>query len=106
MKPSRPLTEEEARLAKLLEARPKPDRLAVTPHAEDFAAWCEHPVTRFVAGAFEQSAHAQRDAWTEMSWRAGQLDPIKHAELRARADAYMAFLETGLERYVELTKKP
>lgn len=86
--------------------RPKPEvGTPPPPHPEDFAVWCENPVTRFVARAFLAAAEAQKAAWTESSWGAGKLDPIDHAALRARADAYMAFLETPLERYIELTAK-
>jgi len=80
---------------------PKPDPKALIPHPEDFAAWCEHPVTRFVASVWAKAALKQRDAWTEMSWESGQVDPIALTELRTRADAYRAFLETGLDDYAK-----
>ena len=83
---------------------PRPDQNQYVPHAEDFAAWCENPVTRFVARAFERAANKQREAWTEETWVTGVAEPESLAVYRARADAYMAFLETGLERYVELTE--
>lgn len=81
---------------------PKPDFSANAPHPEDFAAWCEHPVTRFVAAAFLSAAKKQQEAWIAGSWLTGEAPPMLLNELRTRADAYNAFLETGLSRYVEL----
>lgn len=77
----------------------------IAPSPDEFEAWAQHPVTQYVAAAFKASAEAQRDAWAEQSWGTGQADPIELAVLRARADAYMALLETGLERYVELNSQ-
>lgn len=82
---------------------PRPDaRGVLIPTAEEFAAWCAHPITRFVASAMQQAAEQQRDAWFARSWGDGQADPLALIELRTRADAYMAFLETGLEQYAAL----
>lgn len=83
---------------------PLPKPLDRVPDAEDFAAWTEHEVTRFVAHAFLIAAKAQRDEWAAISWGSGVADEAQLTILRARADAYMAFLETPLERYVELAQ--
>ena len=83
--------------------RPKPDT-RIVPSPDEFDAWCEHPVTRFVAAGYLAAAEAQRDAWATMSWSSGHADPVALNELRTRADAYLAFLEAGLDRYVELTQ--
>jgi hypothetical protein len=83
-------------------ALPKPDFNAKPPHPEDFAAWCEHPVTRFVAACYVKSAQKQGEHWLEASWGAGNPDAALLTELRARADAYNAFTETGLERYTDV----
>ena len=79
--------------------RPRPDFKAAPPHPEDFAVWCEHPVTRFVAAAMQAAAIKQKAAWVDASWGSGQASELWLSTLRARADAYMAFLETGLEEY-------
>lgn len=86
-------------------ALPKPDPRALVPHPDDFDAWCEHPVTRFIATAFEAAALKQRETWTEASWGTGEADPAQLNTLRTRADAYMAFLETGLNDYAKLIEK-
>lgn len=81
---------------------PRPDERAMRPHPDDWAAWCAHPVTRFVATAMLRSALAQRDAWFDISWTGGNADPAALAVLHTRADAYMALLETPLESYAKL----
>lgn len=91
-----------AKIAPMRPALPRPDYGANSPDPEDFAAWCEHPVTRFVAAAMARAAERQRDEWTRQSWGQGACDPIELNTLRTRADAYMAFLETGLREYVGL----
>lgn len=85
-------------------ARPSPDRRGngLTPTPDEFAAWAEHPVSRYVAAAWERAADAQRADWLAKSWSASPLDPILREVLMARADAYMAFLETGLEDYMRI----
>lgn len=80
---------------------PKPDPRALTPHPDDWAAWCEHPVTRFVATSYANAAAAQRDAWMSTSWGGGQCDPVALIKYRERGDAYMAFLETTLEAHAQ-----
>lgn len=81
---------------------PKPVAKPQVPHPEDFAAWCAHPVTEFVATVWMHAAQAQMEAWIRASWDAGAADPAKLIELRTRADAYSAFTETGLEQYATL----
>lgn len=73
-----------------------------TPSEDEFTAWTEHPITRYVAAAWLTAANAQREAWTGSSWATGEADPMALKELRTRADAYMAFLETGLKDYANI----
>lgn len=95
----------QAQALALLQARPKPDLSGHEPTADEFAAWCEHPVTRFVAKAYEAAAEKQREEWIKVSWGGGKMDPLLHTELRTRADAYMAFLETGIDDYRGLVQR-
>lgn len=85
---------------------PKPQVRLEVPDAEDWAAWCEHPITRFVAACLQLSAEKQREAWLAQSWGSAQADAAALVEYRTRADAYMAFLETPLEKYAELIQTP
>lgn len=82
-------------------ARPLP-RADHVPQPEEFAAWCEHPVTRYVAAAHAAAAELQRHQWLKMSWSAEPLNEVARAELRARADAYRAFYETDLQHYMKI----
>ena len=79
--------------------RPSPSN-GYLPTPEEFAAWTEHPVSRFVAAAYKAGAKAQRDEWARISWSDAPLSEVTRAVCMTRADAYMAFLETGLEGYV------
>ena len=81
-------------------ALPRPSN-GPAPDAQDFAAWCEHPVTQWVAACWQTAANRQREAWVQVSWDQGSNDPLTLMELRTRADAYMAFLETGLDDYAK-----
>src|SRR5690349_4376101 len=77
---------------------PKPDA-RITPSQDEFDAWAEHPVTRFVAAAHEAAAEAVRQEWIDASWGASILDQNMLTRNQTRADAYQAFSTTGLEDY-------
>lgn len=80
-------------------ALPKPDPKIADPTADEFESWTLHPVTRFVADAYQQMAGKQREMWMARSWGDADANPELLIELRTRADDYMAFLETGLDEY-------
>jgi hypothetical protein len=65
--------------------------------AEEFAAWREDPVTAWVMGELEKAADSQLDAWVAASWVHGEADPLKLAQLRTRADAYVALSDMSYE---------
>jgi len=96
------MTQHKTTQAKLAAYTPRPDANPVIPDQIEFAEWCEHPITKFVASAFLRAAEAQQDEWTQLSWNSGQVDPLALRELKARADAYSAFLETTREQYVNI----
>ncbi|MDB5584305.1 MAG: hypothetical protein JWR80_9481 [Bradyrhizobium sp.] len=70
--------------------------------AEEFQAWAENPVTKWVFKAVKRASELQKDAWDKASWDEGEADPLLLTELRARADAYLAIVETPYERMCEL----
>ncbi len=72
------------------------------PSLEEFQAWKEHPVTRWVIQACLQAAQAQQEEWTRTSWVQGASDPQLLTELRTRADAYSALDETVYEDWCKI----
>jgi hypothetical protein len=75
------------------------------PSRDEFVAWRDDNVTRFVMAALERNADECRDEWLRLSWEGGEADQRKLDGLRERSDAllgftadYEAFCETlGLE---------
>ena len=83
---------------KFSQARPKPSE-GYKPDPEEFAAWCESRVTRWVATAWKTMADAEQQYWIENSWGSGEADPIKLAAARASARAYLSMLEANWSDY-------
>ncbi len=65
--------------------------------SEDFDAWRDSNMTRWVMKAFRQIAEENKAAWIAASWDSGDADEISLREMRARADAYMAMAEMTFE---------
>lgn len=84
---------------------PKPDA-HIIPTQDEFDAWCQHPVTQFVAEAYRVAAEKQRAAWD------GQFDKPLYPtnadfsyyrlELKTREDAYRSILENTLPDYIAI----
>jgi hypothetical protein len=66
---------------------------------DDFLAWQDHPVSRWVFAAVERAAEAQKAEWERQSWEAGDVSPLVLMELRTRADAYRALFETTFDQW-------
>lgn len=64
-----------------------------TPSVEEFAAWREDPVTRWILAACGIAADDCKRNWIERSWQSGQADQDALTELRVRADAYQGLIE-------------
>lgn len=64
------------------------------PTEEEFEAWRENPVTRWIMAACIRAAEDNKQLWFEMSWEGGNASPEALIELRTRADAYRAIAET------------
>ena len=69
------------------------------PSLEDYAAWCEHPVTRWVAAHRYNAAERLRKAWEMASWGGGDANPDMLREYRATADAYISFCTMTRDDY-------
>ena len=61
---------------------------------DDFLTWREHAVTRWVFAAINTASEAQKQAWVDASWINGSADPAALHELRTRADAYRALIDS------------
>lgn len=72
------------------------------PSAEDFEQWLDNPVTRWVFEGCRIGAELNRQAWINASWDNGKSDPLELAELKSRADAYLALPDTPFERWCEI----
>lgn len=83
---------------------PKANPSINTPHEEDFAAWCLHPVTQWVALAHKLRAEDLREQWINYSWEYGKADPEKLLELKVEAVVNLQFLETKKEDYEQRIK--
>lgn len=75
------------------------------PSRDEFEAWRDDAVTKFVMAALLRNADECREEWLRKSWNTGEADQVTLIGLRERADAllgftadYEAFCETlGLE---------
>lgn len=86
---------------------PKPRLAAVTfaPARDEFAAWRDDPVTRFVFAALRAAQAEQKRAWDAYAWD-GQGADGKELEtsllvLKTRADAYAALEEADYDALCE-----
>lgn len=98
----RPTTAAKPELDPYLGVTPRPGKTVEIPTGDEFASWCHHPVTQFVAHCHQVAADKQKDAWEEISWNAGSANLELLIELKTRADAYLAFLQTRREQYVDI----
>jgi hypothetical protein len=76
------------------------------PTEDEFATWCEDPVTRFVATAYMHKAQQQRVLWESTSWGQGAGSPELLIELRTRADAFAAVYQSTWSDYAAAFKDP
>lgn len=82
---------------------PQPSNRLI-PTQDEFDAWCQHPVSQFVAEAYRLGAVLQREEWAKKF--DARLIPadiaLTRLELKTREDAYQAFLETTLADYIAI----
>lgn len=69
--------------------------------ADDFARWRDDSVTRWVFKAIEAGEAENKAAWVEASWQYNNPSPQLLNELRTRADAYRALVDTTYEAWCE-----
>lgn len=71
------------------------------PSEEEFIAWKEQPITRWVLGQCAKAAAENRQSWIDASWGAGNAEPLLLTELKTRADAYLALEQTTYEGWLD-----
>ena len=74
----------------------------MTPSRDDFARWLDDPVTNWVMRAHLMAAETNKTAWIDASWGNGAASKEMLAELRTRADAYLAITQTGYEGFCDM----
>jgi hypothetical protein len=74
----------------------------LAPSAEEFARWRDDRVTQWIFTAICTGAEANKEAWLDASWRKGAASQPYLQELRTRADAYMALIETSYSGWCEM----
>lgn len=75
------------------------------PSAEEFTRWRDDRVTQWIFRAILSGAEANKAAWVQASWDNGAASPALLQELRTRADAYMALIETPYDGWCELNEE-
>ncbi len=70
------------------------------PSEEEFEAWRDHPVTRWVIGAFDIVAEEQKAAWLENTWACGTCDSFDLLQLKTRADTYQAMKDSDYSDFL------
>lgn len=79
-----------------------------TPTDEQFAEWCQNPVTRYVASAFKQMIEDEKYIWANMTWNSPKPDPDVNRTLvaaKATAKAYEIFITAKKEHYVGVNSR-
>jgi hypothetical protein len=71
---------------------------------DDFLAWRDHPVTKWIFKAVEAGAEEQKAEWIRASWEGATANPLLLVELRTRADSYRALIETSFMRWSEMNE--
>jgi len=86
---------------------PRPRLAAVTfaPARDEYAAWRDEPVTRFVFAALRAAQTEQKHAWDAYAWDGQSADGEELAAnllvLKTRADAYAALEEADYDALCE-----
>ena len=77
----------------------KVDYSASIPETDDFKAWCEHPVTKFVALANHLAIEDLKRQWEMYSWDGYKSDSDVLLKLKCRADGLSVLLNAEKEDY-------
>ncbi len=84
------------------DAVPEPTAFTFVPTYDEFAAWCRHPVTGYVATAMNEIADRYQKEWAQLSWDQGTCDPLILTRYKAFAEAYRSFSLSKRDDYVNI----
>lgn len=74
---------------------------------EDFSVWRESPMGEWFFKLVKMGADDARQAWIDASWNGGKVDPILHAALKERCNAYEQLLSiSAMDLEERLNEKP
>lgn len=66
------------------------------PTKDEFAAWQDHPVTRFVNAGLLRLATLAKAEWQADAW-AGYIEPVPLARVKTRVEVYADLANLNLE---------
>lgn len=78
------------------------------PTDDEFADWCQNPVTRYVAKAFKVMAEDEKTRWVNNTWNAPVSTPDVErtlATVKATVQAYEVFINAKKEHYVRTNSR-
>lgn len=68
------------------------------PSYEDFADWCDSPVTRFVARKFLTLSDYWKAVWFDNAWDSRKT-PEELLEYKLLSETYLHFIQSTLDHY-------
>lgn len=71
--------------------------MAQTMTRDDFTAWLDHPVTKWVLSAFGEQAGALRNDWIDAAWNMNRLDLVEKTQAHTRWDMLSMFADLTYE---------
>lgn len=69
------------------------------PLEDDWNAWCEDPVTVYVASKLKLASERMKANWVQMAWDGECDNPVELARMKAYSEAHLNFSRTGLGGY-------
>lgn len=76
------------------------------PSEEEFEAWRDNPITRWVLEACKIASEAAKQSFVDSAWERGIVDEKALTELRTRADCYEGLAEASLEDWASWHNPP
>lgn len=78
----------------------------LNPTEEEFEAWQDHPITRWVFDGCRIASEAAKATFIESAWETGKVDEKTLTELRTRADCYQGLADASLNDWASWHNPP